>query len=89
MKDKYGKEVSVGDSVRVLEIYKGFLDMLPEEERILHEAMLDQVYIVEEIVENSTKASVSFWEKASEGLYHGGLYMLSHEFELVKKLRGS
>ncbi|MEM9360841.1 MAG: hypothetical protein AAGB04_32115, partial [Pseudomonadota bacterium] len=24
-------------------------------------------------------------EKGEEGLYHGGLYMLPHEFELVKK----
>ena len=87
MKDKYGKEVSVGDRVKVLEIYDGFLNMLPEDERILHEAMLNQEYVVDDIVENSTKASVSFWEKTPEGLYHGGLYMLSHEFELVEKGR--
>lgn len=85
MKDKYGKEVTVGDRVKVLEIYDGFLNMLPEDERKFHEAMLNQEFVVDDIVENSTKASVSFCEKTPEGLYHGGLYMLSHEFELVKK----
>lgn len=85
MKDKHGKEVEVGDTVKVLEIYDGFLNVLPEDERILHEAMLNEEYVIDDIVEDSTKASVSFWQETEEGLYHGGLYMLAHEFELVKK----
>ena len=85
MKDKHGIAVEVGDLVRVLEIDSGFLSTLPDDERLLHEAMLNQEYEIDEIVEESTKASVSFWKETPEGLYHSGLYMLSHEFELVKK----
>lgn len=84
MKDKYGKAVAIGDRVKVLEIYDGFLNLLPQDERKLHQAMLNKEYIVDDIVENSTKASVSFSEETPEGFYHGGLHMLSHEFELVK-----
>ncbi len=85
MKDKHGLVVQVGDLVRVLEIYDGFLKMLPDDERFLHEAMLNNVYEVDEIIEGSTKASVSFWKETPEGLYHGGLCLLSHEFERVKQ----
>jgi hypothetical protein len=85
MKDEHGMAVEVGDLVRVLEIDDGFLNILPDDERRLHEAMLNQEYEIDEIVEESTKASVSFWKETPEGFYHGGLYMLSHEFELVKK----
>lgn len=85
MKDKHGVVVEAGDLVRVLEINDDFLNILPDDERLLHEAMLNQEYEIDEIVEESTKASVSFWKETPEGLYHGGLYMLSHEFELVKK----
>ena len=62
MKDKHGLVVQVGDLVRVLEINDGFLKMLPDDERLLHEAMLNNIYEVDEIVEGSTKASVSFLE---------------------------
>ncbi|WP_010323073.1 hypothetical protein [Marinobacterium stanieri] len=86
MKDKHGKIVEVGDLIRVLEIYEGFLNTLPEDERILHEEMLHQKYVVDEILEDSTKASVSFFKDTAEGVYHGGLYMLSHEFEIVRKV---
>ena len=85
MKDKHGNDVKVGDCVRVLVIYDGFLKSLPDDERALHEAMINQEYVVNEIVENSTKASVSFSKGTPKGIYHGGLYMLSHEFELVNK----
>lgn len=85
MKDKHGIEIDVGDLVRVLEIYDGFLNSLPEDERLLHEAMLGNEYVVDDLVEDSTKASISFSEKTLEGSYHGGLYMLSHEFEKVNK----
>ncbi|MGI1668754.1 MAG: hypothetical protein K6L74_00365 [Neptuniibacter sp.] len=85
MKDKHGVEVEIGDLVRVLEIYDGFLEALPEDERLLHEAMLNNEYVVDDIVEDSTKASVSFWKRMPEGIYSGGLHMLSHEFELVEK----
>ena len=84
MKDRNGNTVKIGDLVRVLEIYDGFLQPLPEDERILHEAMLDNIYAIDDIVEDGTKASVSFEHKTSEGIYFGGLYMLPHEFILVK-----
>lgn len=85
MKDKHGVEVEIGDFVRVLEIDEGFLKILPDDKRQMHEAMRFKEYVVDDIVEGSTKASVSFWQEFPEGFYHGGLYMLSHEFELVKK----
>ena len=85
MKDKHGVEVDVGDLVRILEIDESFLKRLPDDERRMHEAMYLNEHEVDEIVEDGTKASVSFWREFPEGVYHGGLYMLSHEFELVKK----
>lgn len=62
MKDEHGVEVEIGDFVRVLEIDEGFLKMLPDDERQMHEAMRFKEYVVDDIVEGATKASVSFWQ---------------------------
>ena len=84
MNDKNGTSVGVGDIVKVLEIYEGFLQMLPDDERLMHEAMLNNDYVIDAIVEGDTKASVSFEHKTPEGIYCSGLYMMPNEFELVK-----
>ena len=85
MIDRNGQKVGVGDLVKILEIDEGFLGVLPEDERSLHKQLLNTVLAVDDIVEGSTKASVSFWKEFERGLYHGGLYMLPHEFEIVRK----
>lgn len=85
MKDKHGNTVELGDTVRVLEIYQGFLDTLPNDELVHIQAMLNHEYVIDDFPEEG-KASVSItWEFADGLLGHGGLYMLSHEFELVRK----
>ena len=86
MIDRHGNPIEVGDIVRVLEIPQCVLDTLDDEERPNIEAMLNNEYAVDELPEPG-KASVSVWWKFEDGDHgYGGLYMLSHEFELVKKI---
>lgn len=85
MKDRYGNTVKIGDTVRVLEIYKGFLDSLPEDEKPHIENMLGKEYVIDDFPEEN-KASVSIeWVYKNGDIGCGGLYMLSHEFELVNR----
>ncbi len=86
MTDIDGNEVEVGDVVRVLSIDEDLLkNCLTDEERPHHEAMLNNDYLIDEIVEDGLKASVSIQWEEPEGIAIGGLYMLPHEFRLVKK----
>lgn len=85
MKDLHGNEVAIGDIVRVLEIDQGLLDLLPDDELPHIVGMLHHEYPIDDIPEDG-KASVSiWWEDAPGYIGYSGLYMLSHEFELVKK----
>ena len=86
MKDIDDNEIDVGDLVKVLRIDSDLLQNgLDDEERPLHEAMLNNDYIVDEIVCDGEKASVTVeWERP-EGIMIGGLNMLPDEFRLVKK----
>jgi hypothetical protein len=78
--------VELGDVVRVVEICQDFLDLLPDDELPHIEKMLNQEYPIEDFPEQD-KASVSISWEIEPGLTgHGGLYMLSHEFELVRKV---
>jgi hypothetical protein len=86
MLDIDGNEIDVGDLVRVLSIDADFLNnCLADDERPHIEAMLNNDYIIDEIVENGTKASVTIEWEEPEGYASGGLYMLPNEFRLVKK----
>jgi len=88
MKDRHGNPVDVGDIVRVLEIPQCVLDTLDDEERPYIEAMLNNEYQIDELPEPD-KVSVSIWWEVGEGMHgYGGLYMLSQEFELVRKKNG-
>lgn len=85
MKDRHGITVEVGDVVRVVEICQEFLDVLPEDELVHIEKMLNQEYLIDDFSEQR-KVSVSIsWEIEPGLMGHGGLYMLPHEFELVRK----
>ena len=86
MHDRYGNKVEIGDVVRVLEIPPEVLDSLADDERPHIEAMLNQEYAIDDLPEEG-KVSVSISWQEGEGLTaHGGLYMLPHEFELVRKI---
>jgi len=85
MRDRHGNPVTVGDVVRVLEIAPDVLASLAEDERPHHEAMLHNEYEIDDLPEPG-KVSVSIsWEEGDGLTAHGGLYLLSHEFELVRK----
>ena len=89
MQDKYGQSVEVGDVVRVLEIAPEFLALLDSDERQRVSAMLNDEYVVDDLPEPN-KASVSISWEDGEGQYaFSGLYMLQHEFELVRKRSSS
>ncbi|MCO5979316.1 hypothetical protein [Ideonella oryzae] len=85
MRDRHGTPVTVGDVVRVLEIAPEVLALLADDERPHHEAMLGKEYEIDDLPEPG-KISVSIWWEEGEGrTAHGGLYLLSHEFEFVRK----
>jgi len=86
MKDVDGNDVDVGDTVKVLAIDPDVLRGLSEDEEVHHLAMIGNNYVIEAIVENGRKASVSIEWECEEGIAIGGLYMLSHEFRLVEKM---
>jgi hypothetical protein len=85
MKDKHGNIVELGDTIRVVAISQEFRDTLSATELVHIAAMIDQQYQIDDFPE-SDKASVSISWKIEDGVTgHGGLYMLAHEFELVRK----
>ena len=85
MKDRHGAEVNVGDIVRVLEISPEYLACLADDERPHMEKMLHGEFAIDELPEPG-KARVSISWSEGKGLYaSGGLFMLSHEFELVRR----
>lgn len=85
IKDRHGNIVGLGDVVRVVELCQDFLDVLPEDELVHIESMLNQQYPIDAFPEQH-KASVSNnWEIGPGLTAHSGLSMLSHEFELVRK----
>lgn len=85
MKDRHGNAVELGDVVRVVEICQAFVDVLPEDEVVHIQKVLNQEYAIDDFPEPG-KASVSISWKIEPGLTgQGGLYMLPHEFELVRK----
>jgi hypothetical protein len=85
VRDRHGNPVEIGDIVRVVEICQEFLDVLPEDELVHIAQMLNHEYPIDDFPEPD-KASVSVSWEIEPGLTgHGGLYMLPHEFELVRK----
>lgn len=85
MRDVDGNEVRVGDVVKVLAIDAEFLGFLTGEEKSHHVAMMGNDYIINELIEDGLKASVSIEWEIEDGFACGGLYMLSSEFRLTKK----
>ncbi|MES2298392.1 MAG: hypothetical protein V4582_15210 [Pseudomonadota bacterium] len=85
MKDRLGNSVDIGDIVRVVELCQEFLDLLPDDELPQVSAMLNNEFAIDGFPEEG-KASVSIsWEIEGNLTAHSGLYMLPHEFELVRK----
>jgi len=59
--------------------------VVPDDELVHIQKMLNQEYPIDDFPEQG-KASVSISWEIKPGLRgHGGLYMLPHEFELVRK----
>ncbi|NHZ33233.1 hypothetical protein [Massilia rubra] len=85
MKDRHGNEVAIGDMVRVLEIDQGLLDWLPADELSHTLAMLNNEYPIEEFPEEGKISVTTWWEEGPGQSACSGLYLLAHEFELVKK----
>jgi hypothetical protein len=86
MRDKHGNEVQIGDEVRVLEIAPESISSFPDAEKSRIEAMLNNVFAIDDLPEEG-KVSVSVsWEEGEGQIAVSGLYMLSHEFELVRKV---
>ncbi|MFI5445579.1 hypothetical protein [Polaromonas sp. UC242_47] len=85
MRDRHGNLVDVGDIVRVLEIAPEIIESLADDERPHIQSMLNEEYEIDDLPEEG-KVSVSIsWEEREGHTAHGGLYLLSHEFELVRK----
>ena len=83
MKDIDGKEVHVGDVVRVLTIRDDI--PLDDDERPHVYAMLNNDYEIDEFVNNNSQVSVSYTISCEEGCMWGGLYLYRHEFRFVSK----
>ena len=85
MKDCHGNHVELGDIVRVIDVDQGPLSQLSEDELPHILGMLHGEYPIDDFPEEG-KASVSIWWDIADGEFgYGGLYLLSHEFELVRK----
>jgi hypothetical protein len=85
MRDRHGSEVTLGDIVRVLEIAPESIAVLTDDESPQIEAMLNGEYAIDDFPEPD-KVSVSVCWSEGEGLHAcGGLYLRSHEFELVRR----
>ena len=85
MQDKHGNTVDIGDTVRVLVIAPEALASLAEDERPYIEGMLNNLYEIDEFPYVG-KASVSICADEGDGRFFiGGLYLSSHEIELVQK----
>lgn len=85
MKDRHGNEVGIGDMVRVLEIDQGLLAWLPADELPHTLAMLNNAYPIEQFSEDGKACVKHWWQEGPGQAACTGLYMLAHEFELVKK----
>lgn len=85
MKDRHGNDVAIGDIVRVLKIDLGLLDFLPEDELPHTLGMLNKDYPIEDFPEEGKVSVSNWWEEGPGEFGCVSLYMLSHEFELVKK----
>ena len=86
MTDIDGNVVDIGDLVRVLAIDQHWLDhVLADDEREQHRAMLHHVFVVDDIVDDGLKASVTICWDIEDGIATGGLHLLPHECRLVQK----
>ena len=83
MNDVDGKEVNVGDLVRVLVVRDDI--PLAEDEKPHVQAMLNNKYEIEEFVNGDTQISVSYTVESEEESMWGGLYLSPNEFRLVEK----
>jgi len=87
MKDIDGNEIEVGDIVKVINIDRDELTkFLAEDEIDNHLKMVDNDFVVDEIVWDGEGASVSFHIEEEPGYYiYGGLYLDSNQCRLVQK----
>lgn len=81
MKDIDGNTVSIGDTVKVLHIRDNIKAILAEDEIEPTLAMLGGDYVIDDIVNNNTQVSVSYWHDCQ----WGGLYLFPNEFRLVNR----
>ncbi|MES2322197.1 MAG: hypothetical protein V4633_08050 [Pseudomonadota bacterium] len=75
--------------MKVLVIDAEFLECLTDEERSHHAAMVANGYVIDELVEDGLKASVSIEWKIEGRVAFGGLYMLKGGVFRVHKRRSA
>ena len=85
MRDIDGKEVCVGDVVRVLHIRENIREVLAEDEKQHTLGMLDKDFEIDEFVNDNTQISLSYSVSQVKGCIYGGLYLYPEEFRLIKR----
>lgn len=82
--DKYGRPVSVGARVRLLELSPCFLESLPDDEIEDVRSMIGEIFEVYEIDEHGSVWVEKGWNYPDEGQYMGhSLALDANEMELV------
>ena len=82
--DKFGRPVSVGSRVRLLQLSQQFLQSLPPDEFEEVNSMIGEVFVVYEIDPYGCAWVEKGWNYPEEGKFMGhSLGLDSHEMELV------
>jgi len=87
MKDKHGNLVELGDVVRVLKICQDYVDILLDDEKFYVMEMLNKEFPVDDFPEEGKVSVSSVWDVGDGITFHSGIYMMQHEFELVRKAK--
>lgn len=82
--DKFGRVVSVGSRVRLIELARQFLASLPLDEVEYVKSMIGDVFDVYEIDDYGSAWIEKCWDCADNGHHMGhSLALESHEMELI------
>jgi hypothetical protein len=85
VKDKHGNLVELGDVVRVLEICQDYLNILLDDEKPYVMEMLNNEFSIDDFPEEGKVSVSKVWDIGDGMSFHSGIYMMQHEFELVRK----
>ena len=86
MKDIDGKQIKVGDTVKLLCVDAAYMSKLPDDEKPILEGMINKEHRISELIEEDNMVGFSY-EKASEkGVVSGTLYADSYDVRLKKDI---